>query len=231
VQKFKHSECLCPICANSQQLSLQKLHSEEKRRNEALSSVQEMCAQLETCKGDLIKAEKHRGDARALAVVYKTKVDALKKQLSEEEEKVQDLQWDREDLQRDREDLQRDREDLQRDCEDLQRDCEDLQRDCKDLQRDREDLQRDREDVQRDRNDLQRDRDLQPDRQWDSDLQRVCDLQPDRNNLQQRERYYLHRDRDNLQQEHSNLQRDYGNSQQECSNLGTPHAKSCSCGE
>ena len=197
------AECLCPICANSQQLSLQKLHSEEKRRNEALSSVQEMCAQLETCKGDLIKAEKHRGDARALAVVYKTKVDALKKQLSEEEEKVQDLQRDR----------------------------EDLQRDCKDLQRDREDLQRDREDVQRDRNDLQRDRDLQPDRQWDSDLQRVCDLQPDRNNLQQRERYYLHRDRDNLQQEHSNLQRDYGNSQQECSNLGTPHAKSCSCGE
>jgi hypothetical protein len=139
-------------------LSLQKLHSEEKRRNEALSSVQEMCAQLETCKGDLIKAEKHRGDARALAVVYKTKADALKKQLSEEKEKVQDLQRDRRD--RDEREQQPD-SNLQRDT-DLQQ-VRDLQpdrdkRECYDLHRDRDNLQLEHSNLHGDHRNLQQER-------------------------------------------------------------------------
>ena len=56
-----------------------------------------MCAQLETCKGDLIKAEKHRGEARTSAMVYKTKAEDLKKQLEREHK-----QWEHK-LQQERE--------------------------------------------------------------------------------------------------------------------------------
>ncbi|KAI9434621.1 hypothetical protein H4582DRAFT_2175233 [Lactarius indigo] len=64
-----------------------KLLREEERRMAALSDVEEIRSQLETCKRDLNEAERQR----AVAMVYRTEVETLRKKLSEKEGKVQDI--------------------------------------------------------------------------------------------------------------------------------------------
>jgi predicted RNase H-like nuclease (RuvC/YqgF family) len=66
---------------------LRELRDEKEKYTRASTSAEEVSAQLEACKRDLIEAERQRAEA----IAQTTEVDALKKQLSDKEEEVRDL--------------------------------------------------------------------------------------------------------------------------------------------